>query len=129
MQVIDLHLYLKYYSSTGAFSHILLKTNCLVCLNGTLAENGLISCFEIPFTKNVVSLETSQLFCITNHLTSFCLIIVLTKKYPVSLLMFQKVFQVLISSDINVNLWFSFLLWSVTSGTSHLEFTLFICCI
>ena len=36
-------------------------------------------CFETPFTKNVVGLETSQLICIANHLSSFCLIRVLTK--------------------------------------------------
>ena len=36
---------------------------------------------EIPFTKNVDGLETSQLFCITNHLTSFCIIRVLTEMF------------------------------------------------
>ena len=27
----------------------------------------------MPFTKNVNGLETSQLFCIANHLTGFCI--------------------------------------------------------
>ena len=44
------------------------------------------------------------------------------------LLMFQKVFQALISSDMNVNLRFSFTLWIVTSGTSCPEHSLFIYC-
>ena len=78
MQVIDLHLYWTCHSSTGSFSQILLKTNYLVCLHRTLAGNGL-TCSEIPFTKNVIDLETSQLICILNHLTSFCLRRVLTK--------------------------------------------------
>ena len=37
-------------------------------------------CLEMPFTKNVDGLETSQLFCIANHLTGFCTILVLDKR-------------------------------------------------
>ena len=41
---MDMHLYLKCHSSTGVFFSILLvKTNYLVYLNGTLAGNGLMS--------------------------------------------------------------------------------------
>ena len=36
-------------------------------------------CLEMPFTKNVDCLETSQLFCIANHLIGFCTILVLAK--------------------------------------------------
>ena len=36
---------------------------------------------DIPFTNNVHGLETSQLFCIANHLTSFCLIRVVTERF------------------------------------------------
>ena len=39
------------------------------------------ACLEMPFTKNVDHLETSQLFCITNHLTGFCIIRVLTERF------------------------------------------------
>ena len=42
--------------------------------------------------------------------------------------MFQKVFQALISSDINTNLWFSVSFWSVTSGISRPERSLLIYC-
>ena len=42
--------------------------------------------------------------------------------------MFQKVFQALISSDMNVNLWFSFPLWIVMFRTSRPEHSLFIYC-
>ena len=88
-------------------------------------------CFQIPFTKNVVSLETSQMFCIANHLTSFCLIRVLTKSCfwteSSKCVNIPKVFQALVSSDMNVNFWFCFPLWSITSGTSCLEHSLFIC--
>ena len=38
-------------------------------------------CLKIPFTKNVDSLETSQLFCIVDHLTGFCIIRVLTERF------------------------------------------------
>ena len=40
--------------------------------------------------------------------------------------MFQKVFRALISSDMNVNLWFSFSFWSVRFGMSSSEHPLFI---
>ena len=48
--------------------------------------------------------------------------------FLVSLLMFEKVFQALISSDMNVNLRFSFPFWSVTCKLSSLEHSLFIYC-
>ena len=75
MQVIGLHLYLKCHSSTGPFSQILLKTNYLVCLNGTLAGNGLITVLKY------LSLKIWSVWkpAIANHLSSFCLITVLTK--------------------------------------------------
>ena len=38
-------------------------------------------CLKIPFTKNVVSLETWQLFCIANHFTGFSMIRVLTERF------------------------------------------------
>ena len=69
------------------------------------------ACLEISFTKNVDGLETSQLFCIAHHWTGFCLEFLLKgvfEQSKVSSLMFQKVFQALISSDMNVNLWFLF---------------------
>ena len=96
----------------------------------------MFACLEIPFNKNEDSLETSQLSCIANHLTGFCIIRVLTQRFfwteyskfvnvPKSVLC---MFQALISSDMNVNLWFSFSFWSVTSGTSRPEHSLFIYC-
>ena len=37
--------------------------------------------YEIPLTKNVDGLETSQLFCIRNHLTGFCITRILSEKF------------------------------------------------
>ena len=89
-------------------------------------------CLEIHFTKNVDGLKTSQLFCIANYLTGFWLITVLTERYfwteYSKFAMFQKVIQALISSDMNVILWFSFFFWSVTSGMPCAEHSLFIYC-
>ena len=77
------------------------------------------------------SLETSQVFYIENDSTGFLhnnssYWKGVSEQTIVSLLMFQKVFQAFISSYRNINLWFSFPLWSVTSRTSHPEHFFFL---
>ena len=117
-------------SSTGVFWHIsLVKTTVITIwfahkynIGWKRVNVGL----ETPFTKNMDSLETSQLFCIAVDLTGFWIISVLSERCfwtDLKLLMFEKVFQ-----TVNVNLWFSFPLWSFTSGTSRREDSPFIYC-
>ena len=78
MQVNDLHLYLKCHSAIGAFSQILPKTNYLVCLNEKLAGNGLTSVLKYLSLK-CGRFGNQPTDSIANHLSSFCLIRVLTK--------------------------------------------------
>ena len=83
--------------------------------NGTLAGHWLM-----PFSKYLEKMWTVWKPAIL-HWKSFDWFLHnkrgVSEQTIVSLLMSQKVFQALISSDVNVNLWFSFPLWNVISGT------------
>ena len=100
------------------FTHFVSKSKLLGLFKWNIDWEWVNICLEIPFTKNGVGLETSQLFCIANHLSSFCLIRSLTKKCfwieSGKFVNVPKSFQAL-------NFRFSFPLWSVTSVSSSPE--------
>ena len=63
------------------FKHFASKNQQLGLFKWNFGWKWVNVCLKIPFTKNVVSLETSQLFCIANHLTGFCIVRVLTERF------------------------------------------------
>ena len=86
--------------------------------------------FGNTFFKNVDRFETTQLFCIPNYLTGSCIIRVLTERcFWTDYNKFANVPRSVSGIDLldmNVNLWFSFSLWIVTSVMSCPEHFLLI---
>ena len=63
------------------FKHFVRRNQQLGFFKWNIGWKWVNACLKIPFTKNMVSLETSQLFCIANHLTGFCIKRVLTERF------------------------------------------------